>query len=737
MRQISEKKIFARCDEGEFVGRAAELDRLFQHAHSESGSSGLVLLSAPSSGSSELLRQIYDQTFFGQTDVIPFYFEIKASDATARGVALRFLREFLLQTVAFRRQDTKILDSRPEICEIAELAVPADGYWIDRLVETCHSDSKLNDVSSFIRNCLSAPLRAAGHGARSFVMIDGLHNAAEINGGDVLVDDLRDIFARSSIPFVFNGLRRFLYTKMPFETMSLEQLSFSDAGTLTEHLSSKTGVAINDQTRDLIAVQLGGNPGHIASLFASAAEKEIALDSFERVERVYTDEVFGGRIGRYFDAIFDRISPDLEIQSLILRLLTESPTVGGELYPLAYWRKQTGLSGSDLEKIIDALNYHEIVNAESGGAKFDTSESVSGDYIRSRVRLENGGEMRALVVGDSLAANVKRAPELMARFYRRLSALGLRELLQAFDGRQISPALIDYGRFNAKLKGADDEKILKALEEDNEKIALPQIVYTAHTAAFYPKLGGLTDTERSAVAIGFEGGGEKDEIVWIAAEIDSKLEATRDMAEFWCDRLEMVAIHCNFSRIRLWLVAPEGFAPDALDVLNERNAYGSSRKQAALLAQLLNADIPTPAASTADEYEIVVPMGEDTEMIAAHTIEEIAKRHNFPAKAINQIKTALVEACINATEHSLSPDRKIYQKFVVDAEKIVITVANRGLKLSEPGAVATGAESNQDTPDTARRGWGLKLMKGLMDIVKIEQTDDGTRITMTKYVTKG
>lgn len=737
MRQTSEKKIFARCERVEFVGRAAELDRLLTHAKGEGRSSGLVLLSAPSAGSSELLRQVYDQIFFDRTDVIPFYFEIKASDATANGVALRYLREFLLQTVAFRRQDTTILDSSPDICEIAELAVPADGYWIDRLVETCHSDSKLNDVSSFIRNCLSAPLRAAGHGARSVVMIDGLHNATEINGGDALIDDLRDIFSRSSISFVFNGLRRFLYAKMPFETMSLEQLSFSDAGTLATRLSSKTGVAINDQTRDLIAVQLGGNAGHIASLFSAANQQGNSLDSFERVERVYTDEILGGRICRYFDAIFERISHDVETQSLILQLLTEGPAAGGDRFPLAQWRKQTGFTGADLEKIVDALNYYEIISTESGGIKVDASESVLSDYIRARAKLENDGKMRALVVGESLAANVKRAPELMARFYRRLSAIGLRELLQAFDGRQISPALIDYGKFKAELKGADDEKILKALEEGNEKIALPQIVYTAHTAAFYPKLGGLTDTERSAVALGFEGGGEKDEIVWIAAEIDSKLEATREVAEFWCDRLEMVAIHCNFSRIRFWLVAPEGFAPDALGVLNERNAYGSSRKQATLLARLLNANVPTPAASGADEYEIVVPMGEDTEMIAAHTLEEIAKRHNFPAKAINQIKTALVEACINATEHSLSHDRKIYQKFVVDTEKIVITVANRGLKLSEPGAVSTGAVSPHDTPDTARRGWGLKLIKGLMDEVKIEDTDDGTRITMTKYVTKG
>ena len=32
----------------------------------------------------------------------------------------------------------------------------------------------------------------------------------------------------------------------------------------------------------------------------------------------------------------------------------------------------------------------------------------------------------------------------------------------------------------------------------------------------------------------------------------------------------------------------------------------------------------------------------DAELIAAHAVEEIAKRHNFDTKAINQIKTAIV-----------------------------------------------------------------------------------------------
>ena len=230
MKRVVNNQIFASCDPNDFVGRTAELDRLLSHAAGESRSNGLVLLSAPNSGTSELLRQAYDRFFLDQTDVIPFYFEIRLSDANVRNTAVRFLREFLLQTVAFRRHDTKILDSSPEICEIAELAVPADGYWIDRLIETCHSGSKLNDDRSFVKNCLSAPLRAAGNNARSFVMIDGLHDAAKLCGGETFIEDLSSIFSRASIPFVFSGLRRFLFAKTNFDTLALNKLSVADAG---------------------------------------------------------------------------------------------------------------------------------------------------------------------------------------------------------------------------------------------------------------------------------------------------------------------------------------------------------------------------------------------------------------------------------------------------------------------------------------------------------------------------
>ena len=184
--------------------------------------------------------------------------------------------------------------------------------------------------------------------------------------------------------------------------------------------------------------------------------------------------------------------------------------------------------------------------------------------------------------------------------------------------------------------------------------------------------------------------------------------------------------------MRLWLVAPEGFSPEACELLNEREAYGSSRQQVELLTARIKPEAMTLEESRPDEYEMVIPMGADTELIAAHTVEQIARRVNFRPEAINQIKTALVEACINATEHSLSPDRKIYQRFRVDNDKLVVTVASRGVV---PANVAgQNGEGVSQLEGQSRRGWGLKLIRTLMDEVEFERVDDGTQLRMTKYI---
>ena len=728
-------QIISSVNPEDFIGRTEEVASILDHAKADLTKQGLAILSAPGLGLTEILKQSFDQLFCEQGEIVPFYFRFRKSDRTSKQMAVRFLQTFMQQIVAFRRNDPSILDISSDICEISELAIPSDGHWMDRLIQTCTVRSSLNDDSSFIRQALSAPQRLASHGAKLFVMIDDIEKTEYFSDDFDLIEELKEIYKGSDVRFVFGGKRRFLFETLQtgnsklddLERINLSGLDFTGCGSLAENLAVNNKLNITDQTRDLITEQFQRNTSLIRSIFNTASEIGENLDTFRKVEKVYTEALLGGRIKGFYDSVIDEIIPDIGVQNQLISLLYNSLTVEKRNSPIDSWRKHLDLTNEEFYRAMRLLNANEIIRQTSNRIEVMRENRTLCDYLTARFRLEFIGDTRSLVVAELLAEFLKRAPNTMAKYYRRKSAIGLRELLSVFNCQETPLSLFDYSLFMDEHKGKESEDILTDAKKEDRKMTLPQIVYTANTVSLYSPIGNLTEDERSAVALGFEAADYKDEneIVWIVAEIDSKLEAAAELTAFWCDRLEMVSLMCDFANYRLWLISPEGFSAEAIEILNQRKAFGSSHKQVELLAKFLNAEGVIAENPNPNEYEMVLPMGDDTELIAVYAIEEIARRHSFDAKAINQIKTALVEACINATEHSHSPDRKIYQKFNIGDDKITITVSNRGLRFK-------GKETKEIKPDEGRRGWGLKLMRSLMDEVKFEQVDDGTRISMTK-----
>lgn len=733
MEAYSYPKIMAELPAADMVGRSTELNRLVDFALSSCADAPLLVTGSPGAGVSEILKQTYDRLFSEQSSVIPFYFALSSRES-AESTARRFLHQFLLQTIAFRRHDASILNWFPDLCELTEIALPSDGHWIDRLVHALGHDCTKNNEETVLASLLAAPVRAAAAGTRSCVMIDDCHAAAYSADAARVLSIIRKSCESGGIPFVFAGRRRFDFEMPSASRINLDHLNFSEASLVVEREAAKFGVALNDKTRDLLANQLDGSIDLVRSMFQAAAEQSTDLDTFLNLQKVYAHEIFGGRIRRILDGTLDRIAPDHDLQKSIISLLDVTSTLGSKQLSLESWLKRVALGEPEFSRMISLLNIEELIRETDGRVEAMTTNRVLTDYVAVRFRLEVAGEPRAALFGQSVAAYLKRAPRIMAAWYRGLAALGLRELLSEFSLQQVPEAALDYGVFADHYKGLPDEEISTGLRADEASVHLPQIVYTATAADLYKPIGELTETDRSAIAIGFQEGqySDDDEVVWVAAEIDSKLEASRELAEFWCDRLEMVALMCNFPRHKLWLIAPEGFTPDAIAALRERDAFGSSRRQVGFLREFIAANGHSDAPETAEEYEVVVPMNDESEMIAAHALEEIARRHNVSAKAINQIKTALLEASINASEHSLSPDRRIRQKFRVEEDRIVITISNRGLRLTDRKPPVESPESQAD--QSIRRGWGLKLIEKLMDEVHIDHTDDGTSISMTKYL---
>jgi serine/threonine-protein kinase RsbW len=388
------------------------------------------------------------------------------------------------------------------------------------------------------------------------------------------------------------------------------------------------------------------------------------------------------------------------------------------------------------------LHIQEIVNWEGETVDTEAASTPWRDYLRSRFRLDALREPRALVVADMMAQSLKRAPQTIALHYRRAASLHLRALIGRFNFQRVPKVLFDFGRFADAYQGLAAEEIGKGLDTETDLLRLPQMFHTASGASFSSDLRAAGE-EASVVAHAFEGANYSDEneIVWLVGKIESKLAASREQTESWLSLLEGLARKSAFVRTQIWLIAKEGFSSEATELLSARDAYGSSQQQFEILSTRLSEGEGSIVEPEEDnEIILITPMGGDNELLGATTAEQLARRLKFRPEAINQIKTAIVEACINASEHSLSPDRKIYQRFRAEDDKLVITIASRGIVPLNVGQLDNDGLQEQilhdESGDAAeqRRGWGLKLIKTLMDEVEFERVDEGTSLRMTKYV---
>jgi hypothetical protein len=181
----------------------------------------------PEQGATELLRQAYDRLFHTQQQVIPFYFPVRTTFRSGAELAENFLNDFLHQLIAFRRREPSIVRSAIGLDELRELSLSVSGIWIDRMLELARNGPVSRD---FVRSCLGAPVRAAMHGARAFVMIDDVHDLLDLENGRAILDELTNVFAGGNLSFVLSGRRRALHGLLDAPEIELEGLEFEDAG---------------------------------------------------------------------------------------------------------------------------------------------------------------------------------------------------------------------------------------------------------------------------------------------------------------------------------------------------------------------------------------------------------------------------------------------------------------------------------------------------------------------------
>ena len=134
------------------------------------------------------------------------------------------------------------------------------------------------------------------------------------------------------------------------------------------------------------------------------------------------------------------------------------------------------------------------------------------------------------------------------------------------------------------------------------------------------------------------------------------------------------------------------------------------------------------------EVKLRLPMVPDMEIEASKAAASVAEAIEMSPDKIDEVRMAVVEACINAFEHSNAPDREVVLSVAVigdkEPESLRITVQDAGVGFV-PGNVEKPTLASK-LRAKRKRGWGLTIIRGLMDEVEIHSGATGTTVVMSK-----
>lgn len=134
------------------------------------------------------------------------------------------------------------------------------------------------------------------------------------------------------------------------------------------------------------------------------------------------------------------------------------------------------------------------------------------------------------------------------------------------------------------------------------------------------------------------------------------------------------------------------------------------------------------------EVTLTLPMTPNMELTASKTASAVSEHIRMSPDKIDEVRMAVVEACLNAFEHSRASNPHVLLRFEVlgtddDPQGIQISVSDSGVGFS-PDEVSQRNEHQPGRP--RKRGHGLMIINGLMDEVDIQSDSAGTTVIMRK-----
>jgi serine/threonine-protein kinase RsbW len=111
-------------------------------------------------------------------------------------------------------------------------------------------------------------------------------------------------------------------------------------------------------------------------------------------------------------------------------------------------------------------------------------------------------------------------------------------------------------------------------------------------------------------------------------------------------------------------------------------------------------------------------------------VQDLAREFLFTSDEINDVSTALIEACSNAIEHGnrFAPEKRVVVTLVFNGLTFVARVKDQGTGFDFEKAL----RENLPTDPMSERGRGLMIMRAFTDALDFTYTDGGLQVELTK-----
>lgn len=733
---MKHRALFATCPDGEFFGRVWEIDSLCRRASSgESPAPSILLFGTRWTGKTELLRRVFHNLFWGQAKVVPVYYQFKGY-GTLEEFAEDYLKEVLKQYIAFRMREPRFVRDGISLDKIEKLLVDNDLYELADIAALHREARKAGDVPAALRNALQAPAAITQRsGIPVYMILDDI-DLAEYQGpngkSSMIARELISSLSSSDFSFVAAASSKRVLEGSVFSSIEAIELSGLDeelASSMMTDLCRHYSVESDTEMLSLAARRLDGNPMYMKSLVWAASRSGSALKTLKDFADLYTEELSDGNIGFALRAAIGLKSIN-DLRVLHACSGTSIPPSDEELM------ERFRFSQAEMREILKSLSEAGLVDVNLGSVKWAGDATVK-DFVyliyETRVKGRSAEEVRTYLAREVLKQGFDFKS---SKIHVRLASEAA-EMLRSFNGQKVLKVLFKNQLFAAKFKNGS-YKVSSDRKED-EEVELAQIVGCFDTSRMESGEAGPP----ILIAHGFQGGryDAGNEVVWVVSVKESSSPVNLGDVENFLRRSQILKENFRAAKVVRWVVGKDGFTNEAQKRMDSEGVFSSDPVQLRIIKESLADEDSASKHRAAEkivpikEFEVVLPSSTKAELVAVKAVEEIGMEMGFDEAAIGQIKAALVEACINAFEHSRNKSAKVFLRFVSSVDRLTIHVQNGGVDFDAP--VKNAAPAAEAPPALPRkRGWGFELMRGLMDEVRMEKIRGGAKIVLVKYLVK-